>query len=31
VPAGAPAALVLPIVEIRSGSAVPDAQKHGVA
>lgn len=31
VPADAPAALVLPIVEIRSGSAVPDAQKHGVA
>ena len=31
VPAGAPAALVLPIVEIRNSSVVPDAQKHGVA
>ncbi|MFC9832285.1 GMC family oxidoreductase N-terminal domain-containing protein [Rhodococcus sp. NPDC127530] len=31
VPEGAPAALVLPIVEIRNSSVVPDPQKHGVA
>ncbi len=30
-PGGAPAALVLPIVEIRNSSVVPDTQKHGVA
>jgi cholesterol oxidase len=31
VPEGAPAALVLPIVEIRNSAVVPDAQNHGVA